>query len=195
MTVNDALTPYVEADWSVNAGDLEWTCRETLDHSINVLLGYAGNLSMLTTMPRQEVRDGDANGSIPRLLDALVSSGHILACVAEATPPGGLGYHAAGRADAAGFVAMGCDETLVHANDVCTGLGVEFRPPQQICEVVVDRLFPWAPEHADAWERLLWCNGRMALPDRERLGPGWGWWSAPLDEWDGTPYSDGWAGD
>src|SRR5580765_3312541 len=101
MTVNDALTPYVEADWSVNAGDLEWTCRETLDHSINVLLGYAGNLSMLTTMPRQEVRDGDANGSILRLLDALVSSGHILARVAEATPPGGLGYHAAGRADGA----------------------------------------------------------------------------------------------
>jgi hypothetical protein len=194
-TVADTLAPHVAADWSVNAGDLEWTCRETLDHSIDALLWYAGNLAMLTEKSRQDVRDGDANGSVARLLDSLVSSGHILGRVAEATPPGGRGYHGAGLADAAGFLAMGCDETLVHANDVCMGLGVEFRPPEDICERLVPRLFPWAPEHPDPWERLLWCNGRMALPDRERLGPGWGWWCAPLDEWDGTPYSVGWAGD
>lgn len=195
LAVSDALAPHVEADWSVKAGDLDWSCRMTLEHQIDALLWYAGNLAMLSTKRREDVRDGDPNGSIARLLDALVSSGHILARVAEATPPGGRGYHGAGMADATGFIAMGCDETLVHANDVCMGLGVEFRPPDDICERMVPRLFPWAPEHDDPWERLLWCNGRLGLPDRPRLGPEWDWWSAPVDEWDGTPRTGRLPGD
>jgi hypothetical protein len=191
----ETLASQTEADWSVGAGELEWTCRKALEHSIDVLLWYAGNLATLSSERRQHVRDGDPPGSIGRLLDALVSSGHILARVAEATPSGGRGYHGAGMADAAGFIAMGCDEALVHGRDICMGLGVDLRPPSDICAGVLRRLFPWAPEHDDPWERLLWCNGRIDLPGHERLGPGWGWWSRPLAEWDGTPYTDRWPGE
>lgn len=186
----EMLMPHAEDDWSVNAGDLEWTCRRTLNHTIDTLLFYAGHLARLATERRGHVRDGDEKGSIARLLEALISSGHILARVAEATPPGGRAYHSLGMADASGFLAMACDETLVHANDICSGLGVELRPPDGICERVVARLFPWAPEHDDPWARLLWCNGRLALPDHERLSPEWGWWCAPLEEWDGIAYTD-----
>jgi hypothetical protein len=35
-----------------------------------------------------------------------------------------------------------------------------------------------------AWTTLLWCNGRVALPDHERLID-WLWHPAPLSEWDG----------
>ena len=188
--VAEALVPHEHLDWSTRAGDLEWTCRKALDHSIDALLWYAGNLAMLTTEPRQHVRDGDANGSIDRLLNAFVSAGHILARVAEATPPGGRGYHDLGMADATGFLAMASDEALVHGYDICSGLGLELRPPSDIPERVVSRLFPWAPENEDPWARLLWCNGRVALPEHDRLGPEWVWWCAPLEEWDGTPYTD-----
>lgn len=191
----ETLAPHVEADWSMIAGDLEWTCRNTLDHSIDVLLWYAGNLAMLATERRQHVRDGDSNGSIDRLLNALVSAGHILARVAEATPPGGRGYHGAGMADVTGFLAMACDEVLVHVHDISSGFGLEFHPPDDISERLVPRLFPWAPSNGDPWTRLLWCNGRRALPEHGRLGPEWGWWCAPLEEWDGTPYTDRWPGD
>lgn len=30
---------------------------------------------------------------------------------------------------------------------------------------------------------LNWENGCTAPPDRERLGPEWGWWCTPLEEW------------
>jgi hypothetical protein len=186
----DTLAPHTAADWSVTAGDLEWSCRRTLEHTIDTLLWYAGNLAVLATRRRGHVRDGDPNASTEGLLDALVSSGHILARVAEATPPGGRGYHSLGMADATGFVAMGCDETLVHSGDICAGLGVRLDPPGDLCARVVARLFPWAPEHDDPWERLLWCNGRIALPGHQRLGPQWGWWCAPLQEWDGVAYTD-----
>ncbi len=178
----DALAPHTAADWSVAAGDLQWSCRRTLDHTIDTLLWYAGNLAMLATRRRGHIPEG--------LLEALVLSGQILARVTEATPPGGRGYHSLRMADATGFVAMGCDETLVHTGDICAGLGVPFDPPGDLCARVVARLFPWAPEHDDPWERLLWCNGRIALPGHQRLGPQWGWWCAPLEEWDGVAYTN-----
>ena len=187
----DALTPHTTADWSVTAGDLEWSCRDTLDHAIVGILWYAGNLATLATRRPEIVRDEDPNAPAERLIQGLVLSDHILARVAEATPPGGRGYHSMGSPDATGFLAMGCDETLVHTGDICAGLGLRFDPPGDLCARVVARLFPWAPEHDDPWERLLWCNGRIALPGHDRLGPEWGWWSAPLDEWDGVAYTDG----
>ena len=62
------------------------------------------------------------------------------------------------------------------------------RPPprrnERDARHVRDRLFPWTPA-GDSWTTLLGCNGRMALPDHERLTD-WSWHPAPLSEWDGT---------
>jgi uncharacterized protein (TIGR03083 family) len=186
-----ALEASAGADWSVAAGDLEWSCRRTLDHAIDANVWYAANLATHVTEDVDVLRDGSPESApITDVLQALVISGHILARVAEATPAGGRGYHGAGMADATGFVAMGCDETLVHAYDIGRGLGVPFLAPADVCDRLVRRLFPWAPEHADPWERLLWSNGRISLPGHERLGPKWGWWCRPLDEWDGVPRLD-----
>ncbi len=42
----------------------------------------------------------------------------------------------------------------------------------------------WTPA-GDPWTTLLWCNGRVALPDHARLSD-WLWHPAPLSAWDGT---------
>jgi hypothetical protein len=63
------------------------------------------------------------------------------------------------------------------------GLSVAFAPPD-LARHVGDRLLPWPPAD-DPWTTLRWCNGRMALPDHERLTD-WSWHPAPLSEWDGT---------
>jgi hypothetical protein len=89
-------------------------------------------------------------------------------------------------ADASGFVAMGCDETLVHTNDLARGFDLPFEPPRELCRRVLRRLFPWAPEEADPWQALLWANGRIALPGHGRLSSDWAWHCASLEEWDGT---------
>jgi hypothetical protein len=54
------------------------------------------------------------------------------------------------------------------------------------CRATVERIFPWADAGPDPWATLLWCNGRVQLPGRARVGPDWAWWAAPLSEWDGT---------
>jgi hypothetical protein len=120
------------------------------------------------------------------LLDVLETAAATLATVASAAPPGARAYHNFGMADTSGFLAMGCDETLVHGWDAVRGLGEEFAPPAALAERVLRRLFRWAPTSESPWPALLWANERADLPGRERLGPDWAWHCAPLDEWDGA---------
>lgn len=174
------------AGWGAPAGDLEWDCRRTLDHVLDALVFYAVHLATRATARRPSPRDGDAAVGIEELLDGLESFAHILASVASAAPPGTRAFHPSGMADVEGFVAMGCDEILVHTADCAGGLGIDFRPDPALCARIVARLFPWAPAEADPWEALLWASGRAPLGDRPRLGPDWSWWSRPLEEWDGT---------
>lgn len=184
----DALSRHADEDWGVRAGDLDWTCRRTLGHIVDALAFYTDHLARRAAERLPYKRDVGPDLTIEELLNFVRSQAAILARVCEASPDV-RAYHAAGLADATGFVAMGCDEILVHTNDVCTGLGSAFSPDPDLSARIVTRLFPWAPDHANPWERLLWCNGRMALPDHERLTEDWWWWCRPLSEWDGTAYT------
>ncbi|WP_202865983.1 hypothetical protein [Kribbella turkmenica] len=121
------------------------------------------------------------------LLDVLEAAAATLAQVAVAAPPDARAFHNSGRADTCGFLAMGCDEILVHGWDAIRGLGGEFTPSADIAERVLRRLFPWVSVRTSPWQALLWANGRIDLPDQaQRSGPDWAWHCAPLDEWDGT---------
>lgn len=193
----EALRPAAERDWDVRAGDLRWTARRTLDHIPDALLWYAGQLAARADRRLAFPRNSDPKASIGDLIEVVGVAASILAEVVVAAGPSTRAFHPAGQADASGFLAMGCDEALIHTDDIARGLGVPFTPPAQLCRRVVDRLFPWAPGAFDAWATLRWANGRAALagcvrvrgdvPDRHaRLDEDWYWHCAPLDQWDGT---------
>ena len=111
---------------------------------------------------------------------------YVFAEAIDAAPSEARGFHGAGMADASGFAAMGCDEILVHGNDMMSGLRAAFIPPEDLCERVLRRLFPWAPADVAGWSGLLWANGRIALDAHGRVDDLWYWHSAPLETWDGT---------
>jgi hypothetical protein len=184
----DALLPAASArGWDGPAAGLQWTCRITVDHVASCLIGYsAGLASGATTRRRHPVRNEDRTATPDDLLDIVAVGGQVLAAVAEATPPDRRAFHAAGMADADGFVAMGCDEVLVHGHDVARALQVDFDPPSALAGRVTRRLFPWAPaDRDDPWATLLWANGRAALPDLPPIGSDWRWHCAPVEEWNG----------
>jgi len=181
-----ALAPARDADWSVPAGDLEWSCHRTLQHMAESQIFYATQLACRTTERRPSLRAGDVHPPVADLLQLVEADATILAEVVRAAPPEARGFHPSGLADRSGFAAMGCTELIIHAADVAAGLGLPFRPPDALAERVVRRLFPWAPAGGDPWATFQWASGRSALPDRERLGPDWYWQSPPLAEWDGT---------
>ena len=182
----ECLAGAPEPDWEAPAGPLPWTGRATVDHVVDVLLWYAVQLATEARRALPSPRRGDPTGSPALLLTSLRSSATVLAAVVRASDPSIRAFHTVGMADPEGFTAMGCDEILVHADDVARGLGISFEPPSELCAAVLQRLFPWAPADGDPFAELLWANGRIALPGRPRLYPDWSWHCAPLDEWDGT---------
>jgi hypothetical protein len=183
--VQATFDPAAAADWSVPAGDLTWTCRRTLDHIVDCHFFYAQHLALRSAERLPSIRDGDASVGVDGALASVRGGAAILAAVASAAPPEVRAYHPAGKADPEGFVAMGADETLVHAWDIARGLGLAFDPPPELAAPVLARLFPWAPADTHPWPALLWCNGRIALGDRPRQDRDWYWHCAPLDEWTG----------
>jgi hypothetical protein len=110
----------------------------------------------------------------------------VLADVACAAPPGVQAFHPYGMADAEGFIAMGRDEMLVHAEDLARTFGLVWQPPEELCRRILVRLFPWAAAGEEPWLTLRWANGRTEMARHPRLGPDWAWQSEPLSEWDGT---------
>jgi hypothetical protein len=181
-----ALLPALERDWSVAAGDLSWDCRRTLDHIIDATFFYAAYLATRATGPLSPPRNGDPAATPAHLLTTMGAAAAVLAEVARAAPPGTRAFHPAGMADVSGWMAMGCEEMLVHSDDIARGLGLDFQPPPELAARIVARLFPWAPRDVAPWAALRWATGRAALPGRERLGNDWYWHCAPLAEWDGA---------
>ena len=55
----ETLARWLDRDWSVQAGVLEWDCRKTLDHVINVQIFLGGNAAMRSTSRVLPARNGD----------------------------------------------------------------------------------------------------------------------------------------
>ncbi|WP_237405129.1 DinB family protein [Actinacidiphila reveromycinica] len=184
----------VPADgWERPAGDLTWSCWETVEHLADDLFAYAlqlgpGTPPLTTHVPvswRKERPDGPtgmvfvARAEGPAgLLQALEACGALLVAMVRTTAPEVRAHHVFGASDPEGFGAMGVVETLVHTHDVAAAFGLPWRPPAGLCARTLHRLFPDAPADAEPWPALLWSTGRAALPGRDRLEK-WRWQGAP----------------
>ena len=183
-----ALSPAADADWSVRAGDLEWDCRETAEHVADDLFYYAAQLGAdgysddLPLRAEANYPGGEPNTiRVPAeagargLLVVLTSMGALLAAMVRTAGPDTRGHHAFGAADGSASAAMGVLETLVHAHDLATGLGVAWEPDRDLCARVLARLMPEVTRTDDAWVDLLWGCGRVELAGRPRRADGWVW--------------------
>lgn len=180
-TCVDALSPLVDRDWSIRAGDLEWTALETLDHIIDALGFCAAHLASRRTerLPFYTgsivaKRDGEIPAPPAALLAGVEAMAAVLADVVTAAPPGARAVAYPGRPALAApdFVAIGCTEVLIHTDDICRGFGVPFAPPAPLCRKLIDRGSPWALRlGVDPWTALRFASGRIAVPPYGRLGP------------------------
>jgi hypothetical protein len=180
------------ADWEVRAGDLEWSCRRTLDHIIDTLVLYASAVARRANGREQwiPIRDGNPHATIPELLESLSAAAAILDHVCRAAPDTTRAFHPSGLSDVSGFRAMACSEILTHTDDILLGMHLAWQPAPDpdLCERILHRVFPWAPdalEEPDRWEVVRWACGRAPLATRPRLDDRWWWHAAPIAEWDG----------
>jgi RimJ/RimL family protein N-acetyltransferase len=174
-----ALRGAADRDWSVKAGRLEWSCRETAEHIASDLVSYAGQLAgrPVDRYVPFEISFEDCE-SAEDVLQVVEATGALLAAAVRTTPREARAFHpypfrSAGRE---GFAAMGVTEVLVHTHDVAEGLGIAYEPPAALCADVLTRIFPHVrPEPGpDHWRTLLWATGRGELPGRAPL-TSWRW--------------------
>jgi len=172
-----ALAGYTDLNWQeVTAADSEWSCWQTALHMVDCLYFYAMQIVYGHThgyLCTELALDDSA--SPPRLLEALGAHADLLHRIVRSAAPDLRAHHNYGVSDAPGFAAMGVVETLIHTFDMVRGLNPAdpWRPPVELAEPVLARLFPQAPSGKPA-EVLLYCCGRAGLGELPRQTE-WQW--------------------
>jgi len=170
------LTPHVDLDWQARAGSLEWSCWKTAAHVAQDFASYAGQVAARVTAGYLSFDLVIAPDAAPgEVLEVVSACGRLLSLAVAAAGAGPVAWHW-GMSDAAGFAAMGVAEALVHTFDITQGLGVAWRPPESLCQLVVARLLPHSPS-GHSCDVLLWATGRAVLAGRPRVGE-WIWRAA-----------------
>ncbi|WP_285509003.1 DinB family protein [Actinokineospora sp. NBRC 105648] len=189
----DTASTALDADWDAPAGALDWSCWETCEHLADSLFYYAAQLSPRVPPADAPVPMGwakrrpggpenlifaDREAGPAGVLRVVEVCGALLVAMVDTRPPSTRAHHVFGQSDPEGFAAMGIVETLVHAQDVFDGLGLDWEPPAAVCARTLARLFPNTPPDTDPWQALLWVTGRTELPGRPRLTD-WRWYGTP----------------
>lgn len=179
--MGEVLEPLADRDWSVAAGTLDWTCRETLAHIGHDLLGYAAQVagrSEQAFLPLDLVIRDDA--PVPEVLSAVEACGGLLVAALRGAAPDMRAWHF-GPCDAGGFAALGVAEVVLHTYDITRGLDVDWWPPAKFSTRILARLAPdaTAEQQRSTGRRehstlvLLRHTGRLgdAAPWRWRIMP------------------------
>ncbi len=173
-------TSAVDRDWSVPAGTLEWSCLVTADHAVDCVYAPAFFLaSRLTTGYPHAGRDltlGDL-ATPERIVQSLqLATRMVTAVVLTAEPEATAAIFQRPTVligSPPDFLPRAAMELILHAHDVCAGLGIEFEPPSSLCHRLREHTRRWPmwslegnglPATNDPWGDLLAGSGRFRQP-------------------------------
>jgi hypothetical protein len=182
--MGEVLGPQRDQDWSVVAGTLNWSCRETLTHIGHQLLAYTVQVdgrAQDTRLPLDLVIRDEA--AVSEVLAVVEACGRLLVAALRAAGPDPRAWHF-GSCDVSGFAALGVAEILIHTYDIAQGLNLNWRPPAKLSAAVLARLAPDASTaHGHVTQVLLRHTGRLG---EARV---WRWHITP-EERDAPPEGD-----
>lgn len=156
--VAEAWRGGLNRDWDARAGTLEWSCRQTADHAVDTLVAPAFFLASRKT---DAYPDGGWSPGVEAAPEAFVDGvemgARILGAVVSAAPPDARAIifrRPVTVSPPADFAPRGALELVLHAHDVCSGLGVEFEPPRPACEKLRQHVQSWPFWKPDFWPPL-----------------------------------------
>lgn len=173
--VIDAWSAAADRDWSVSAGTLEWSCWTTADHTIDCVFSYA--LFLASRAQRAYPKFGELHAlddaQPADLVEGLRAVTGLLGAAIVTAEPGTRSVIRMSPQPAVGspadFAARGAHEMILHAHDVCSGLGSALEPPADVIARLLEHTRDWwsGPEVAasgDPWSDLLQRSGRSRMP-------------------------------
>jgi len=146
---------------------LDWTSREVVDHLCNTLAFYANHAVQEARAHQPRLRSlGDRALSDADMAETVRTWTRLLALVIASKQGDWRGWHPLGMTDGEGFIALACNELLIHSHDVAAAHGQPFAGAEKFCGRLLHRLFPNDAEEIDnhgGWAVLLYVNGRQGL--------------------------------
>jgi hypothetical protein len=173
--VSDAWLSAADLDWSVPAGTLDWSCLHTADHAVDCVWAPVFFLAAhrTDTYPAAGSNMELGDDATPEsLVESLQMATRVLSALVRDTDPSvrSILFDRLGAiGEPADFVPRAGLELVLHAHDVCDGLGVSFRPPSDLCARLRDHTKEWPVWpylgdglhlSDDAWHDLLRASGR-----------------------------------
>jgi hypothetical protein len=165
-----------DRDWSVAAGTVEWSCTRTADHTVDCVYAPAFFLASRRVDGYPEVGLDLTLGHAAtpaRLVQSLHVATRMLAAVVNDAEPDARAAIFRSPEVLVGappdFVPRAGAELMLHAHDVCRGLGVSFEPPPDLCFRLREHTRPWPMwtvawhglgQSDDPWNDLLEGSGR-----------------------------------
>ena len=147
-------------DWSAPAGVVEWSCLHTADHAVDCVYAPAYFLASrkVDGYPVVGLDLSLGPDATPdRLVESLrIATTMVRAVVADAEPDVRAVIFRRPELLVGApfdFVPRAAVELILHAHDVCAGLGVPFRPPADLCRRLREHTRPW-PRWTFAWRGL-----------------------------------------
>ena len=175
-SVLSALADVDEDDWSKPAGTLDWTCSQTIDHTIDCVFSYAMQIAARTQsgfLPFGELH-AEPSATASDLIAGLRGVGTMFLAVVQNAPSNAVASDGVVMLDLSDWCARAAYEVGLHAHDVLSGLGVELTLPATLCRSILasDSLWMLDRDRASAelapWAALLVGSGRPAA-DRQGL--------------------------
>jgi hypothetical protein len=163
------------ADWDEPAGTLAWSCATTADHTVDTVFAPAFFLASgcTTAYPDMGVYSvGDGAGAA-QFAQALAVATRVLGAVVDDADPDERAiiwqWPEITLAAPPEFLPRAGLELILHAHDVCVGLGVPFDPPADVCRRLRHHTLDWPlwlrwnglAETDDPWADLLRGSGRF----------------------------------
>ena len=175
VCVAEAWAQGSSRDWTVLAGTLEWSCQQTANHAVDTLIAPAFFLASrrLDRYPEGGGWSPGDNAPPEAYVEGVQLGTRILAGVVRDTPEDVEAIlfrtpRTIGRA--ADFAPRGALELVIHAHDVCAGLGIGLEPPRTALEHLRQHVKDWPfwgsywPHlslDGDPWTDLLSVSGRL----------------------------------
>jgi hypothetical protein len=165
-------------DWSVPAGTLEWSCRTTAEHVLDAALMPALNLASqrLDAYVPLEVLRFSPESTPTDLVDCFRATTTAAWAIIYTAAPEARAVirrrpvvETGGRDDFAARCAL---ELALHTHDLCSGLGIRFDPPAELCARLREHTRHWPVAYGewselrsteDPWGDIIEASGRIRL--------------------------------
>ena len=174
--VSQAWTDAGALDWTVPAAGLDWSCLYTADHAVDCVYAPAFFLASRRTDGYPDVGADlmlGAGATPERLVASLQIATRLLVGVVRDAAPDVRAvifrFPQLELGEPGDFLPRAALELILHAHDVCAGLGVPFVPPTDLCLRLREHTRPWPlwtvawhglPDTDDPWHDLLRGSGR-----------------------------------